>query len=85
MTAETDTIERVAPFEEVACGDPLWSLERAAKYMDVSVHQVRRFYQDQGLNIVTLGPKLIRVRKSDVEAFIASHYGQWNKDCSAAS
>lgn len=83
MAVDTNTpLERIAPIEEMDDGDPLWSLERAAKYMDVSVHQVRRFYQDQDLKIVTLGPKLIRVRKSDVEAFIASHYGHWNNKAS---
>jgi excisionase family DNA binding protein len=77
VVVETKDIERIASTEEdMDSGDPLWSLERVAKYMDVSAHQVRRFYQNQGLNIVTLGPKLIRFRKSDVEAFIAAHHGQ---------
>lgn len=72
MVAETEVLERVAPADELD-GDPLMSVERVAVYMDVSVHQVRRFYQEQGLPHICLGPRLIRIRKSDVEAFIASH------------
>lgn len=72
MAVDLDTTsERVAPVEED--GDPLWSLARVAKYMDVSVKQVRRFCEDEELKVVRLGPKLLRVRKSNVEAFIASH------------
>lgn len=60
-------------------GDQLLSLEHVAKIMDVSVPQVRRFCKYQGLSIVRLGSKLIRVRRCDMRAFIETHHGPWDK------
>lgn len=71
MVVDMEIAEQIAPTETE--GDPLWSLERAAKYMDVSVKQVRRWCEQGLIRVVRLGPKLLRIRRSDVEAFIIAH------------
>lgn len=65
-------------------GDPLWTLEQAAGYLGVSVHQVRYYYQQHDLTVTRLGPKIIRVRKSQVEDLLRRHTGPWSQAYSAA-
>ncbi len=74
-----DVKETTIPLDE---GDYLMRVEKVAKVLDVSPKQVRRWIDDGSLRKVTLGPKIVRVRRSTVDAFMDEHDGPWQKQAS---
>jgi len=58
--------------EEARLG--LLTLDRVADLLAVQTRLVREYVRDGRLPVVTLGPKTRRVRRSDLAAFIDSHY-----------
>jgi predicted site-specific integrase-resolvase len=50
--------------------DALMTVKQAAKFLAVSEHQVRRYYEGGQLEIVPLGSKAIRVRLGALRAFV---------------
>jgi excisionase family DNA binding protein len=52
--------------------DTLLTLEEVAKALQVSVRSVRRYIDSGQLKATRVGTRLLRVRPSDLEAFLSS-------------
>ena len=52
--------------------DPLWSIERAAEYLDVSVRMVRQLVFQRRIEVVKVG-RLVRIRRSEIERFLTEN------------
>jgi excisionase family DNA binding protein len=49
--------------------DSLLSLKQAAEYLGVSPNTVRNYIAREGLKYKRVGPKLIKFRRADLDAF----------------
>lgn len=63
------TQEKTAPTLDM---EQLWTIEQLAYYLNVSVHQARKYYEEQELPYVILGPKTFRFRKVAVDAWVVA-------------
>ena len=50
--------------------EELLSLKEAAKYLGVSQSSVRNYIAKSGLKARRVGPKLIKFRRADLDAFV---------------
>jgi excisionase family DNA binding protein len=55
--------------------DPLFSVNETAAYLHVDPMTVRNMLRDGRLHAVTLGPRVLRIRLSDIESALQPYGG----------
>ena len=58
-----------------AADDRLLSVAAAAQYMDVNPMTIRNMLKDGRLQAYTLGPRVLRIRLSDINAALSLYGG----------